>query len=305
MRGDRGGENMEVAVWMIQHRGANRASFMWGRYVTIEQTVISSGINSMASSTRNVRIERMWVEVGTQFCIFWRVFFTRLERRHGLDPSKPEHLWLLHMLFLDDINTDCRNFQREWNKHPVSGAGHNMTPNVSARRLVSSGSLISTYIIRTCASCLPFSKATFPPQITTTSILPYFHNTTAQTVDEDGRNRDRRERAIMITMDPPYLRTGSAVQPETQKGQTRRRPTRMQPRRMKTKKWIAKLPRTNNDMSDTHLSPYLAAHLPSQKRRKSYLFNAFTGCVRRSEFPCISGLAPQNGLAVYMATWKP
>ncbi|TFK80783.1 hypothetical protein K466DRAFT_503297 [Polyporus arcularius HHB13444] len=101
----------------------------------------------MASSTRNVRIERMWVEVGTQFCIFWRVFFTRLERRHGLDPSKPEHLWLLHMLFLDDINTDCRNFQREWNKHPVSGAGHNMTPNVSARRLVSSGSLISTYII--------------------------------------------------------------------------------------------------------------------------------------------------------------
>ncbi|TFK82319.1 hypothetical protein K466DRAFT_500533, partial [Polyporus arcularius HHB13444] len=81
------------------------------------------------SSTRNVRIERMWVEVGTQFCILWRAFFTRLERRHGLDPSKHEHLWLLHLLFLDDINMDCRNFQREWNKHPVSGVGHNMTPN--------------------------------------------------------------------------------------------------------------------------------------------------------------------------------
>ncbi len=31
VRGDRGGENMEVAVWMIKTRGANRASFMWGR----------------------------------------------------------------------------------------------------------------------------------------------------------------------------------------------------------------------------------------------------------------------------------
>lgn len=30
MRGDRGGENMEVAVWMVKHRGAKRASFMWG-----------------------------------------------------------------------------------------------------------------------------------------------------------------------------------------------------------------------------------------------------------------------------------
>ena len=30
LRGDRGGENILVATWMIFHRGANRASFMWG-----------------------------------------------------------------------------------------------------------------------------------------------------------------------------------------------------------------------------------------------------------------------------------
>jgi hypothetical protein len=30
MRGDRGGENIEVSVWMIKHRGTKRASFMWG-----------------------------------------------------------------------------------------------------------------------------------------------------------------------------------------------------------------------------------------------------------------------------------
>lgn len=33
VRGDRGGENMDLAIWMIMYRGANRASFMWGSYV--------------------------------------------------------------------------------------------------------------------------------------------------------------------------------------------------------------------------------------------------------------------------------
>ncbi|KAJ7465668.1 hypothetical protein FB451DRAFT_1041457 [Mycena latifolia] len=88
---------------MIKHRGAKRASFMWG------------------SSTRNTRIERLWVEVGTQFARRWRGFFTRLERRHGLKHLSPNHLWLLHLLFLEDINFDCREFQAEWNLHPLGG----------------------------------------------------------------------------------------------------------------------------------------------------------------------------------------
>ncbi|KAI0646013.1 hypothetical protein C8Q79DRAFT_1071722 [Trametes meyenii] len=70
----------------------------------------------------------MWVEVGTQFARRWRAFFTRLERCHRLDPEKPGHLWLLHQLFLEEINVDCRAFQREWNHHPISGNAHNQTP---------------------------------------------------------------------------------------------------------------------------------------------------------------------------------
>ena len=35
VQGDRGGENMEVAIWMIMQRGPNRALFMWGSYMSV------------------------------------------------------------------------------------------------------------------------------------------------------------------------------------------------------------------------------------------------------------------------------
>ncbi|KAJ7584221.1 hypothetical protein C8J56DRAFT_863611 [Mycena floridula] len=103
MRGDRGGENIEVSVWMIKYRGLGRASFMWG------------------SLTRNTRIERLWVEVGTQFARRWRGFFQWLQRIHSLNHKDLTHLWLLHCLFLESINQDCKTFQAEWNLHPMSG----------------------------------------------------------------------------------------------------------------------------------------------------------------------------------------
>ncbi|KAK6983886.1 Integrase catalytic domain-containing protein [Favolaschia claudopus] len=110
MRGDRGGENIEVSVWMIRYRGPNRGSFLWG------------------TSTRNTRIERLWVEVGSQFARRWRGFFLRLERLHQLNADNPHHLWLLHYLFLDEINADCQEFQAQWNHHPISGKGKNQAP---------------------------------------------------------------------------------------------------------------------------------------------------------------------------------
>ncbi|KAJ7620448.1 hypothetical protein FB45DRAFT_754668, partial [Roridomyces roridus] len=80
-------------------------------------------------STHNTRIERLWVEVGRQFARRWRAFFYRLESLHGLDRSNAAHLWLLHRLFLHLINEDCAEFQCEWNAHPISGAGHDRSPN--------------------------------------------------------------------------------------------------------------------------------------------------------------------------------
>ncbi|KAF7987119.1 hypothetical protein HWV62_321 [Athelia sp. TMB] len=101
MRGDRGGENIDLATFLIMRNGPNRASFMWGS------------------------IERMWVEVGTQFARRWRAFFTRLEHLHRLNVQNPAHLWLLINLFLDALNEDCKSFQEQWNSHPMRGSTTN------------------------------------------------------------------------------------------------------------------------------------------------------------------------------------
>jgi hypothetical protein len=117
IRGDRGGENRDVAILMILLRGSARASFMWGSLVF------------------NTRIKRLWLEVGTQFARAWRAFFYLLERRHLLDRGNKHHLWLLQYLFLESINNDCQDFQATWNAHPISGEGHGHSPDVSAKAI--------------------------------------------------------------------------------------------------------------------------------------------------------------------------
>jgi hypothetical protein len=72
----------------------------------------------------------VWVDVGTQFARSWRAFFYRLENLHSLDPKNKAHLWLLHFLFLEDINKDFQAFVQNWNHHPISGEGHDKSPQV-------------------------------------------------------------------------------------------------------------------------------------------------------------------------------
>jgi hypothetical protein len=91
--------------------------------------LITAHLN-LHSSTHNTRIERLWVEVGSQFARRWRAFFYRLERLHRLDRSNKTHLWLLHYLFLNMINAECQVFQDTWNAHPISGVGHDQSPDV-------------------------------------------------------------------------------------------------------------------------------------------------------------------------------
>lgn len=77
VRGDRGGENRDVAILMIMVRGRNRGSFLWGTLVHSSHLAIIEHVSLATSSTRNQRIERLWLDVGEQYVRYWRAFFLR------------------------------------------------------------------------------------------------------------------------------------------------------------------------------------------------------------------------------------
>ncbi|KAH7052421.1 hypothetical protein BKA62DRAFT_780263 [Auriculariales sp. MPI-PUGE-AT-0066] len=77
-------------------------SYIWGR------------------SVDNIRIERLWVDVVRGVVNKWHVFFQQLEQFDGLDVENSTHLWVLHHLFLQQINDDLHEWANMWNEHPMS-----------------------------------------------------------------------------------------------------------------------------------------------------------------------------------------
>lgn len=46
-----------------------------------------------------------------------------LETHHALTPSRPEHIWLLHHLFLAAVNADAQLWMQAWNYHKMQLKG--------------------------------------------------------------------------------------------------------------------------------------------------------------------------------------
>ncbi|KAJ7433252.1 hypothetical protein B0H11DRAFT_2376296 [Mycena galericulata] len=87
---------------MERSNGRGRGSFIWGR------------------SVHNTRIERLWYDVTHGFGRKWKVFFLDLETNHGLNPTRPGHIWLLHHLFLSSVNRDAQDWVEAWNSHQLT-----------------------------------------------------------------------------------------------------------------------------------------------------------------------------------------
>ncbi|KAJ3762574.1 hypothetical protein EV360DRAFT_92379 [Lentinula raphanica] len=68
----------------------------------------------------NVRIERLWVDVSNYISQHWHDLFTQLEEQHQLNINNPNHIWLLHHLFMDTINNSLAFWVEGWNCHRIS-----------------------------------------------------------------------------------------------------------------------------------------------------------------------------------------
>ena len=71
----------------------------------------------------NTRSERLWVDLVNDLADKWRTFFQDLETHHGFNAEDGDHTWLLHRLFLEELNCELDIWTKGWNNHKMQLRG--------------------------------------------------------------------------------------------------------------------------------------------------------------------------------------
>ncbi|XP_035990299.1 uncharacterized protein LOC105920722 isoform X1 [Fundulus heteroclitus] len=102
VRSDKGGENIEVARFMLEHPQRGARSFITGR------------------SVHNQRIERLWRDVWGAVTINYHSAFNYLSESTAFSVDNEIDQICLHYVILPRINRDLQLFKQAWDRHSLS-----------------------------------------------------------------------------------------------------------------------------------------------------------------------------------------